>query len=105
MKIISTYRYITCNGKIVFVKNILANCGYSPTAPYFLLLSEQKHYVNTTTNSNSENARSRMVTSLRGRVRTGTTEDDSSTGRVWAARFHHVTDRSRLVRVLKLMTR
>ena len=46
-----------------------------------------------------------MVTSLRGRVRTGTTEDDSSTGRVWAARFHHVTDRSRLVRVLKLMTR
>jgi hypothetical protein len=34
---------------------------------------------------------------------TGTKEGESSTGRVWAAGFHHVTARSRLVRVLKLM--
>jgi len=57
------------------------------------------------TNSNSENARSRMVASLRGNVGTGTKEDESSTGRVWAAGFHHVTARSRLARVLKLMNR
>jgi hypothetical protein len=36
-------------------------------------------------------------------VSTGTKEDESSTGRVWAAGFHHVTARSRLTRVLKLM--
>ena len=30
-------------------------------------------------------------------------QDESSTGHVWAAGFHHVTARSRLVRVLKLM--
>jgi hypothetical protein len=40
---------------------------------------------------------------LRGSVSTGTTEDESSTGRVWAAGFHHVTARSRLARILKLM--
>jgi len=44
-----------------------------------------------------------MVASLRGSVGTGTKEDDSSTGRVWAAGFHHVTARSSLARVLKLM--
>jgi hypothetical protein len=33
------------------------------------------------------------------------TKDMSSTGRVWAAGFHHVTARSRLQRVLKLMNR
>jgi hypothetical protein len=32
----------------------------------------------------------------------GTKEDQSSTGRVWAAGFHHVTARYRLARVLKL---
>jgi hypothetical protein len=42
---------------------------------------------------------------LRGSVGAGTKEDDSSTGRVWAAGFHHVTARSRLARVLKLMNR
>jgi len=89
MKIIRTYLYITCNKKILFAKkNILAYCGYSPTSPFFLLLSEHKHWDNTTTNSNSENARSRMV---------------ASTGCVWAAGFHRVTARSRLARVLKLM--
>ena len=56
-----------------------------------------------TTNSNSENARSRMVASLRVRVGMGTKEDESSTGRVWAVGFHHVTARSRLARVLKLI--
>ena len=55
------------------------------------------------TNSKSENARSRMVASLRGSVGTGTEEDESSTGRVWAAGFHHVTARSGLARVVKLM--
>ena len=33
---------------------------------------------------------------------TGTKGDESSTGRVWAAGFHHVTARSRLARILKL---
>ena len=44
-----------------------------------------------------------MVASLQERVGTGTKEDESSTGRVSAAGFHHVTARSRLVGVLKLM--
>jgi len=42
---------------------------------------------------------------LRGSVGTGTKEDESSNGRVWAAGFHHVTARSRLARILKLMNR
>ena len=40
---------------------------------------------------------------LRGSVDKGTKEDESSTGRVWAAGLHHVTARSRLACVLKLM--
>jgi hypothetical protein len=40
---------------------------------------------------------------LRGSVGTGAKEDESRTGRVWAAVFHHVTARSRLAGVLKLM--
>jgi hypothetical protein len=44
-----------------------------------------------------------MLASLRGSVGTGKGEDESSTRRVWAARFHHVTARSRLARVFKLM--
>jgi len=43
--------------------------------------------------------------SSRVRVGTGTKEDESSTGRVWAAGFGHVTARSRLASVLKLMNR
>jgi len=70
-----------------------------------LLVSEHKHCDNAATNSNSENARSRMVASLRGSVSTGTKEDESSTGRAWAAGFHHVTAHSRLARILKLMNR
>jgi len=87
------------------LKNILAYCGYSPTSPFFLLLSEHKHCDIAATNLNSENARSKMVASLRGSVGTGTKEDESSTGRVWAAGFHHVTAHSRLARVLKIMNR
>jgi len=56
-----------------------------------LLLSEHKHCDNAATNSNSEIARSRTVGSLRGSVGMGTKEDELSTGRVWAAGFHHVT--------------
>ena len=37
------------------------------------------------------------------RLGKGTKEDESSTGRVWAAGFHNVTARSRLGRFLKLM--
>jgi hypothetical protein len=40
-----------------------------------------------------------MVASLRGSLGTGTKEDESNTGRVWAAIFPHVTARSRLARV------
>jgi hypothetical protein len=39
---------------------------------------------------------------LLGSVSTGAKEDESSTGRIWAAGFHHVMARSRLVGVLKL---
>jgi hypothetical protein len=42
---------------------------------------------------------------LRGSVGMETKEDESSTGRVWAAGFHRVTARSHLARVLKLMNR
>jgi hypothetical protein len=69
------------------------------------MLSDHKYCDNAATNSNSENARRRMVASLRGSVDTGTKEDESSTGRVWAAGFHHVTAHCRLARVLKLMKR
>ena len=77
---------------------------YSPTSPSFLLVSENKHCDNLATNSNSENARSRMAASLRGSVGTGTKEDESSTGRVWAAGFHHVTARSAWRAVFNLGT-
>jgi hypothetical protein len=42
---------------------------------------------------------------LWGSVGTVTKEDESSTGRVWAAGFHHVTGLSRLACVLKLVNR
>ena len=50
-------------------------------------------------------AECRMVASLRGCVGTGTNKDESITGRVWSAGFHHVTARSLLARVLKLVNR
>jgi hypothetical protein len=85
------------------LKNILAYCWYSPTSPFFFLFSEHNHCDNAATDSNSENARSRMVASLRGRVGSVTKEDEPSTGRVWADGLRHVTARSRLARVLKFM--
>jgi hypothetical protein len=57
------------------------------------------------TNASTENARSRMVESSAGKCGFGAKEDESSTRRVWAAGFHHVTARSRLARVLKLVNR
>jgi hypothetical protein len=39
---------------------------------------------------------------MRGSVSTGAKEDESSTGRVWAAGFRHVTVRFRLAGVFKL---
>jgi hypothetical protein len=42
---------------------------------------------------------------LRGSFGTRAKEDESSTGRVWAAVFHHVTAYSRVGGVLKLMNR
>jgi hypothetical protein len=38
-------------------------------------------------------------------VGTGTKGNESSTGHVWAAGFHHVTARSRLANALKLTNR
>ena len=43
-----------------------------------------------------------MAASLRGSMGTGTKEDESSTGRIWAAGFRHVTARSHLARIFKL---
>jgi hypothetical protein len=99
MKIIRTYLYINCNKKISFVKKYLTLLWVF--TDFFLLLSEHKHSDNAATNSNRENARTRMVASLRRNVGTGTKEDESSIGRIWAAGFHHFTVRSRLARVLK----
>jgi hypothetical protein len=42
---------------------------------------------------------------VRGSVSTGAKGDESSPGRIWGARFRHVTTRSRLAGVLKLMNR
>jgi hypothetical protein len=73
--------------------------------PFYLLFSEHTHCDNMATNSNSENTRSRMVASLRGSMCMGKKEDESNTGRVCAAGFHHVTACSHLARVFKLMKR
>jgi hypothetical protein len=42
---------------------------------------------------------------LWGSISTGANEDESSTGRIWAAGFHHIMARSHLVHVLKLLYR
>jgi hypothetical protein len=50
------------------------------------------------------NGTARMLeASLWGSVDTGTKEDESSTGCVWAAGFHHVMAHSRLAHDFKLM--
>jgi hypothetical protein len=54
-------------------------------------------------NANSENARSRMEASSVGKSEYRAKEDESSTGSVWAAGFHHITACSHLAGVLKLM--
>jgi hypothetical protein len=104
-KIMCTFLSITHNIKCHLLENISAYCEYSPTTPFFLLFSEHKYWDNAATNSNSENARSRMVACLQGSVVTVTKEDELSTGHVWAAGFHHVTAISRLAHVLKLINR
>jgi len=81
------------------LKTILAYCGYSPSSP-FLLLSEHKYCDNAATYSYSENTRSRMVASLGWSMGTGTKEDESSTGCVWAAGFHHVLACSHLAHIM-----
>jgi len=68
-------------------------------------LSEHKHCDNAATNSNSENATSRMVARLRVIVGMGKEVDESCTERVWIAGFHNVTARCRLTRGLKLKNR
>jgi hypothetical protein len=68
-------------------------------------LSEHKHCDNTATNSNSEEARSRMMVYLRGRVCMGTKENQSSSLSVCIAGFHHFTARPQLSRFLKIMNR
>ena len=70
-----------------------------------LSLSEHKHCVNAATNSNSENARSRMLASLPGSMGMETKEDESSTGSNWAAGFDHFMAHSRLACILKLTNR
>jgi hypothetical protein len=44
-----------------------------------------------------------MKASCAGKSEYEAKEDESSTERVWAGGFHHVTARSRMARVLKLM--
>ena len=69
----------------------------------FLNTHTHTHSVKMATHLNSENARSRMMASSRGSVSVGKKEDVSSTGRVRAAGFHHVTACSRLLHVFKLV--
>jgi hypothetical protein len=66
---------------------------------------EHKHCDNAATNANSENTRGRREASSAGKHEYGAKEDESSTERVWAAGFHHVTARSRLAGVSKLTNR
>jgi hypothetical protein len=42
---------------------------------------------------------------LQGSVSIGAKEDESTTGRIWAAGFHHVMARSHLAGILKLTNR
>jgi hypothetical protein len=58
---------------------------------------------NAASNANSENARSRMEASSWGKYGYGAKGDESSTGHVWAAGFHHIRANSVLAGVLKLM--
>jgi hypothetical protein len=66
-----------------------------------------KGFLNTNTAISQELIRTARTLEAEWRrsVSTETKEDESSTGCVYAAGFHHVTVRSRLARVLKLMDR
>jgi len=46
-----------------------------------------------------------MVASLQKSMGMGTKEDESSTGRIWAAGCYHIAACSCLARILKLMNR
>jgi hypothetical protein len=54
------------------------------------------------TNSNSETAKRRMEASSVGSVGMRAKKNESSTGCVWAACFHHVTARSHMTCLLNL---
>jgi hypothetical protein len=56
-------------------------------------------------NANSENTKCRIEASSAEKRKYGAKENESSTGRTWVAVFHHVTARSRLAGVLKLINR
>jgi hypothetical protein len=104
-KIIRAYLYITCNKKILYVKNVSAYCGYSPTSPSSCC------FLNTNT----------VITrQLIRKARTLEAEWWKVCGEAWvrgqrkmsqvlsafgSAGFHHVSARSRLERVLRLMNR
>jgi hypothetical protein len=57
------------------------------------------------TNGNSENAGRRMEANSVRKCGYRAKEDDSITGCIWVAGFHHVMARSHLAGVLKLMNR
>jgi len=86
------------------LKNILTYCGYSPNSPLFFLLSEHKHFDNAATNSNREDARSRIVASLRGNVGTGTRKMSQVLGAFGLMDFTMLLP-ALLARVLKLTNR
>ena len=71
------YLYLTCNN-ILFVKKYLSLLWVFTN--FSILIAFWTHCDNAATNSNSENAKSRMVASLQGSVGTGTKEDESSVG-------------------------
>jgi ABC-type transport system involved in Fe-S cluster assembly fused permease/ATPase subunit len=70
MTILLTYLYIICNKKILFVKNYLSLLWVFGDF-FILLVIFCTQCDKEATNSNSENARCRIVASLRGSLGTG----------------------------------
>jgi head-tail adaptor len=60
------------------------------------VFSEHKHYDNAATNVSNENVGAEWRQVLRESVSSGAKKNESITGRVWVAGFHHVTAGSRL---------
>jgi hypothetical protein len=58
---------------------------------------------NASNSPTNENARRGIGSHSAGKFGYGVKEDESNIGGVWAAGFHHVTARSILTRVLKLI--